>query len=145
LFEAHLAGRSSAWYWQEVLMAIVRANDRPIIAAVQAVLIFPAALFMAALVVRNLQLEPAQSIVMWYSGARMTWKLWVLLLALPFAVFITGCATLRRGWDGDLELPHGALQPLAVIRAHPATLVVAATTLTAAGILAIVVLHMLAN
>jgi hypothetical protein len=61
------------------------------------------------------------------------WTLWVLLLALPFTVLVTGCATLRYNWNR--ELPHTARQLLAV----------AATTLAAGGILAIVVLHMLAN
>ena len=121
----------------------------PVIAVLELVLIFPAMLFMTALMVRNLrplQYEPAhtaQRIVIWYSGH--AWTLWVLLLALPFAVLVTGCATLLRDWNRDVELPSSARQSLAVIRAHPATLFVAATTLTAAGILVIVVLHMLAN
>jgi hypothetical protein len=120
-----------------------------IIAAMELALIFPAALFMTALVVRNLnslQYEPAhtaQQLVMWYAG-RM-WTLWVLLLALPFAVLVTGCATLRNRWNRDLELSRTVRQSLALIRAHLATLLVAATTLAAGGILAIVVLHMLAN
>ena len=118
-----------------------------IIAAMELALIFPAALFMTALVVRNLSPLPyesahtAQQLVMWYAG-RM-WTLWVLLLALPFTVLVTGCATLRYNWNR--ELPHTARQLLAAIRAHLATLFVAATTLAAGGILAIVVLHMLAN
>jgi hypothetical protein len=104
---------------------------------------------MTALVVRNLgplQYEPvhtAQRIVMWYSGHM--WTLWVLLLALPFAGLVTGCATLLREWNRDLELPNTPRQSLAVLRTHPAPLFVAATTLTAAAILVIVVLHMLAN
>ncbi len=120
-----------------------------IIAAIQLVLIFPAALFMTALVVRSvqpLQYEPAhsaQQLVMWYAG-RM-WTLWVLLLALPLAVLVTGCATLLRNWNRDTALMQTVRQSLAEIRAHVATLFVAATTLAAAGILAIVVLHMLAN
>jgi hypothetical protein len=111
------------------------------IAALELVLICPAALFMTALVVRNLQplqSEPAhtaQQLVMWYAG-RM-WTLWVLLLVLPFTVLVTGCATLLRSWNQDTELPH-------TVRYLP-NLFVAATTLTAGGILAIVVLHMLAN
>ena len=120
-----------------------------VIAALELMLIFPAALFMTALVVRRLrplQYEPAhtaQRIVMWYSG--QMWTLWVLLLALPCAVLVTGCATLLRGWNRDAELRNPApLSPFA-IRAHPATLFIAATTLAAAGILAIVVLHMAAN
>ena len=119
------------------------------IAATELLLIFPAALFMTALFVRNLQplqYEPArtaQRIVMWYAGRQ--WTLWVLLIALPFAVLVTGCATLLPGWNGDVELPHDARQTLAAIRAHPTTLFVAAATLTAGGVLVIVVLHMLAN
>jgi hypothetical protein len=103
---------------------------------------------MTALVVRNLrplQYEPAhtaQRIVMWYSG--QMWTLWVLLLALPFTMLVTGCATLLRGRNRDLELPNTPHRSLAVFRT-PATLFVAATTLAAAAILVIVVLHMLAN
>jgi hypothetical protein len=120
-----------------------------IIAVTQLVLLFPAALFMAALVLRSLQplqYEPAhsaQQLVMWYV-ARI-WTLWVLLLALPLAVLVTGCATLLGSWNRDTALMQTVRQSLAEIRAHVATLFVAATTLAAAGILAIVVLHMLAN
>jgi hypothetical protein len=118
-------------------------------AALELLLIFAAALFMTALVVRNLRplaYEPAhtaQWIVMWHSG-RM-WTLWVLLLALPFAALVTGCVTLLGGWNRAVESPNTARQSLAVFRANPATLTVAATTLTAAFILVIVVLYILAN
>jgi len=44
-----------------------------------------------------------------------------------------------------MEPRHAATQRLAAIRADPAMRFVAGTTLTPAGILAIVVLHMLAN
>lgn len=96
-------------------------------AATQLALIFPAALFMTAVLVgagdapQYELARVAQRIVMWYS-ARI-WTLWLLLLALP----------------------HGVRQSLATIPAPVATLFVAGTTLTSAGILAIVVLHMLAN
>jgi hypothetical protein len=113
-------------------------------AALDLVLIVPAALFMTALVMRNLPLQEvanaAQRIVMWYS--EKMWTLWVLLLALPFTVLITGCMTLFRD---RIEMPHAAGQPLGLIRAEPVSLFVAAQTLGAAGILAIVVLHMMAN
>lgn len=121
---------------------------RPVIVA-QLLLIFPSVLFMGALVVRELQPlqnEPAhtaQQLVMWYA-ARM-WTLWVLLIALPFAVLVTGCVTLARNWRDDMKLPQAAQQTLAAIRADPAILLVAATTLTAGAILAIVALHMAAN
>jgi len=101
---------------------------------------------MTALFVRNLNPLPyepayaAQRLVMWYSE-RM-WTLWVLLLALPFIVLVTGCATLRDTWIRHVE---SARQSLALIHAHFATLCVAATTLAAGGILAIVALQMLLN
>jgi hypothetical protein len=118
-------------------------------AALELLLLFPAALFLIAIVVRNLQplqYEPAhtaQRIVLWYS-ARI-WTLWVLLLALPFAVLVTGSATVLSDWNRDTELAKFTKQSSAVVRAHMATLLVAVTTLAAAGILVIVVLHMLAN
>ncbi|HUK29583.1 MAG TPA: hypothetical protein VLV89_00615 [Candidatus Acidoferrum sp.] len=120
-----------------------------LIAALGLTLIFPAALFMAALVVRNFNSLPfnsaefAQRIVMSYAGK--VWTLWVLLIAMPFAAFITGTAALLGDWGGDVELRNAARQSFSVIRAHPARLIVAITTVMAAGILAIVAVHLLAN
>jgi hypothetical protein len=110
------------------------------IATTELLLILPATLFMTALVVRTLQPlqnEPARTaerIVMWY--AERQWTLWILLIALPLAVLVTGCAALMR---------NNARETLAAIRAHPAALLIAAATLTAGVFLVIVVLHMLAN
>jgi hypothetical protein len=120
-----------------------------IIAAMQLVLIVPAALFMTAVLVGTGDAPKydlarvAQRIVIWYSG-RM-WTLWLLLLALPCAVLIAGCATLLAAWNHDNEVPHSARQSLAAIQAPLATLGVAGTTLASAAILGIVVLHMLAH
>jgi hypothetical protein len=120
-----------------------------IIAVMELVLIFPAVLFMTALVLRNLQplqYEPARSaqqLVMWYAG-RM-WTLWILLLGLPFSVLVSGCAELLRSWKRDSVLPLTSWKSLAMLRTHLATLFIAATTLIAGVILAIVVLHVLAN
>jgi hypothetical protein len=120
-----------------------------IIVVLEVVLILPAALFMTALALRNLQppqyesAHIAQKLVMWYAG-RM-WTLWVLLLGLPFTVLVNGCAALLRSWNRDIVLPLTARQLLAMVRAHLATLFIAATTLIAGVILAIVVLHVLAN
>jgi hypothetical protein len=115
----------------------------------QLVLIVPAALFMTAVLV-NAGDAPkydlarlAQRIVIWYSG-RM-WTLWLLLLALPFIVLIAGCATLVATWKHDVEVLHSSRRSLAAIQAPLATLGVVGTTLASAGILAIVMLHMLAN
>jgi hypothetical protein len=119
------------------------------IAVTQLLLIFPSALFMTALLLRDLQplqFEPAhtaQQIVMWYS-ARL-WTLWVLLIALPVVVVVTGCATVFRNWNNDVGLRKAARQMLAAPRAHLATLIVAALTLAAGGVLAVVAVHMAAN
>jgi hypothetical protein len=127
----------------------MNVTKRAVIVA-QLLLIFPSVLFMGALVARelqpSLQNEPAhtaQQIVMWYA-VRM-WTLWVLLVALPFAVLVTGCVTLARNWRDDMKLPQAAQQTLAAIHADRAMLFVAAMTLTAGAILAIVILHMAAN
>ena len=120
-----------------------------IVAVLQLLLILPPVLFMTSLILRSLQplqYEPAhsaQQVVMWYA-ARM-WSLWILLLALPTTVLVAGCATLPRNWKRDAALPSAARQLLAVIRTQFAMLVVAVATLTAGGILAIVILHMLAD
>ena len=120
------------------------------IAATELLLVFPATLFMAALFVRNvqpLQYEPAhtaQRIVMWYA-ARPHIGLWVLLIALPFVVLVTGCGTLLRSWSDEVQLRQAALQTLAAIRAHLAALMVAGATVTAGGVLAIVALHVLTD
>jgi len=120
------------------------------IAAAELLLIFPAVLFMAALFMRNvqpLQYEPAhtaQRIVDWYA-ARAHLGLWIFLMALPLMVFATGCVTLVRDWSADPELRRATRQMVFVVRAHLTTLFVAAATLTAGGILAIVALHVLTD
>ncbi|HUA93798.1 MAG TPA: hypothetical protein VL991_14590 [Terracidiphilus sp.] len=120
------------------------------IAAAELLLIFPAVLFMAALFMRNvqpLQYEPAhtaQRIVDWYA-ARAHLGLWIFLMALPLMVFATGCVTLVRNWSADPELRRATRQMVFVVRAHLTTLFVAAATLTAGGILAIVALHVLTD
>jgi hypothetical protein len=120
-----------------------------VIAVMELVLIFPAVLFMTVLVLRNfqpLQYEPARSaqqLVMWYAG-RM-WTLWFLLLGLPLIVLVSGSAELLRSYNRDIILPLTSQKSLAMVCAHLSSLFIAATTLMAAVILAIVVLHVLAN
>ena len=120
------------------------------IATTEMLLVLPGALFMLALFLRNvqpLQYEPAHTaaqIVAWYA-ARPRIGLWVLLMALPFTVLITGCTTLFRRWTNDLELRQAAQHTLVVLRAQFATVIVAAATLISGGILAIVALHVLTD
>ena len=121
------------------------------IAAAELLLIFPAALFMTALFVRNLQpqqYEPArtaQRIVTWFVTRPVHFGLWVLLGALPLAVLAIGCATLLRSWTSDAELRQAARQTLAAVRSHLATFLIAAATLAAGAILTIVALHVLTD
>ena len=118
-----------------------------IIACLQPVLIFPAALFMASLVVRNFgppQYEPAhtaQQIVMWYAGR--LWTLWVLLFALPCMALVCGCTVLRTR-NPDTDQP--TMQPSrASIRPRWLVPFVFVTTAASAGILAIVVCHVITH
>jgi hypothetical protein len=120
------------------------------IAATELLLIFPAALFMAALFVRNLQpaqYEPARTahrLVDWFS-ARPHLGLDLFLIALPFAAFVIGGITVLRGWRSDARLRQAALETLAAVRAHLAMLLITAATLAAGGILGIVALHMITD
>jgi hypothetical protein len=119
------------------------------VAVMQLALICPAGLFLTAVLVGtgdppqyDLALV-AHRIGTWYTAR--TWTLPTLLLALPFAALGAGGATLLRSWRGDTALPRTARPSLATIPAPIATLFVAGLTFTSAGILAVVVLHMLAN
>jgi hypothetical protein len=130
----------------KVLMKLLKYS----IATTEMLLICPAALFMAALFLRNVQpqqYEPAhtaQQIVTWYAG-RPRIGLWGFLIALPLTVLATGCATLVRRWSDEVELRQAARQTLTALRAHLATLMVAVATLTAGGVLAIVALHVVTD
>jgi len=120
------------------------------IAATELLLILPAALFMTALFMRNLQppeYEPAHTarqIVTWFA-VRPRIGLWGLLIALPLAVLVTGCATLVDRWSDEPDLRQATRQTLALLGAHLPTLLVAGATLAAGGVLAIVALHLLAD
>lgn len=118
---------------------------RRTLAATELLLVAPAALFMTALFVRNLQPlpnEPAQSaqrLVAWFAGR--VWTLWLLLGALPLIVLGTGTAAIVRSWRSDAALRRAAADTRAALRAHAATVLVAIATLAAAGVLAAVALH----
>ena len=121
------------------------------VATTELLFVSPAALFIAALFARSIQsreLEPdhsANQVVMWYVGLGPTVGLWGLLIALPLTVLCLGGATLLQGWATDADLRHGMQQTLRTLHQHMAIAVVTAATLMAAGILVIVVMHMLTN
>lgn len=118
------------------------------LAVTELLLVFPAVLFMAALFVRNLQpqqYEPAHSaqrIVDWYAASPHV-GLWLLLIALPLAVLLIGSLTVRRAWKTDASLRQSAQQLACIVRTHVATALVTLASLAAAGILAIVALHLM--
>ena len=120
------------------------------IAAVELILVFPAALFMTALFVRNIQPDPyepartARRVVEWFS-ARQFVGLDIFLVAMPLAAFVIGCAVVLRSWRNDAELRKATLQTFAVVRAHMAALVIAGATLIAGGVLAIVAVHVVTD
>ena len=125
-------------------------NFRRFLAAFEIMLIFPAALFMTALLLRSIQpvqFQPArtaQQVVDWYA-ARPHVGLWLLLIALPLLVAATGLAWLTRTWQRDQAFRDSAATLLTIVRSQASALTVAATTSVAAMILAIVAFHMLTN
>jgi hypothetical protein len=124
--------------------------SKPLTAATELLLVFPAALFITALFVRDLQplqYEPArtaQRIVDWCAASPHV-GLWLLLIALPLIVFAGGYVWLLGSWKTEAELRDAGRQTVASVRAHVATVVVAIATLAAGGILAIVALHLIAD
>ena len=116
-----------------------------LVASLQVALIFPAILVLvgAGAPPQYDLARVAHGIVGWYA-ARM-WTLWLLLLILPLAVLAAGCVALLGSWNRGVELPIARRRAVALLPAPVATFFVAGTTFTSAGILAIVVLHMLAN
>ena len=117
------------------------------LAAAHLLLISPAVFFLVAVIVQRLQpLQPAhtaQHIVMWY--AERMWTLWILLLALPLAVLVSGCISWLQDSSGSVQVASLARRALAALHPAGARTSIAVTTATAAVIVGIVILHMLAN
>ncbi|HEV2327089.1 MAG TPA: hypothetical protein VGS10_24330 [Terracidiphilus sp.] len=120
------------------------------LATLEVMLIFPAALFMTALFVRNVQpqqFEPAhtaQRIVDWYA-ARTHLGLWVFLIGFPLAVLAIGCVSLLRNWRSDPALRQAAFECAGMLRRYFAVAVIALATAVSAAILVIVALHLIAG
>jgi hypothetical protein len=120
------------------------------LAAVEMLLVFPAVLFMTSLFVRNIQpqqYEPAhtaQQIVDWYA-ARPILGLGIILIALPLTVLVTGGGVLWRNWSHEAGVREAARQTMSMLRVHLGTFLIACATVAAAGVLAIVALHLAAD
>jgi hypothetical protein len=117
------------------------------LAAAHLLLISPAVLFVVAVIVQRLQpLQPArtaQHVVMWY--AERMWTLWILLLALPLSVLISGCISLLQDSRGNAQAATLARRALTALHPAGARTSIAVTTATATVIVGVVILHMLAN
>jgi hypothetical protein len=120
------------------------------LAALELLLVFPAVLFLTSLVVRSLQpqqYEPAhtaQSVVDWYA-THTPIGLFVFMITMPLVALGIGSLILVKQWRRNQTMRTATLEAIAIVRTHAATLLIAATTVTATGILAIVALHMLAD
>ena len=120
------------------------------VAALELLFVFPAVLFMTALFTRNiqpLQYEPAHSAqrIVDYYAASPHIGLWVLLIALPFAVVVIGSATLIREWHRNQELRVATLKVIGFVRSQAPSILIAGASTMALGILVIVALHVLTN
>ena len=122
---------------------------RPL-AAAELLLVAPAALFMTALFVRNLQpqqYEPAHTaariVALYASSTRI--GLWLLMIALPLTVLILGSIVLVRTWRADSALRQAADQAIDALRAHLAAFFIACATGSAFVILSIVALHLITD
>jgi hypothetical protein len=116
---------------------------KPTVAIFELLLVFPAALFMLALFLREVQpLAQTGRLVDWFSH-HVVLGLYLFLVAMPLTAFVAGSAILLRAWRSDLEFRQAALQMLDTARAHAAPLLIAGTTLLAGSILAIVAMHLL--
>lgn len=113
------------------------------IAVVELLLVCPAALFMIALFLREVQpLMQTGRLVEWFSH-HVVLGLYVFLVAMPLTAFGVGCATVLRSWRSDVDFRRATLEVLATVRGQGAPLLIAGATLLAGGILAIVAMHMI--
>ncbi|HTY50617.1 MAG TPA: hypothetical protein VMB48_13090 [Steroidobacteraceae bacterium] len=112
------------------------------LAAVEVLLVSPAALFMASVFLKPVQpLLDTWQIVEWYARHRVL-GLYMFLVAMPLAAFLIGATSVLRSWQGDAELRQAVYAVYGVLRAHAAQALIACATVIAGGMLAIVTLHM---
>jgi len=113
------------------------------IAIVELILIFPAALFMTALFLREVQpLAHTGRLVDWFSH-HVVIGLYVFLVAMPLAAFVSGGALVLSSWRNNAEFRRATQEMVTIVRKHLASLLIAGATLMAAGILAIVAMHLI--
>jgi hypothetical protein len=122
---------------------VIMKTIRPIVAIIESLLVFPAALFMIALFLREVQpLAQTGRLVDWFSH-HVVLGLYVFLVAMPVAALILGSALVLHTWRGDAEFRRATLEIFNTARAHAASLLIVGATLMAGSILAIVAMHMI--
>ncbi len=111
-----------------------------LIAALEVILIFPAALFLIAVVARHIELigTPAREIALWY--AYRFWTLWVFMITLPLVALLVGSVTLlMNGMREERQLRWASFVSPTYV------LIIAVSTLATVAILVVVAVHMAAN
>ncbi len=124
---------------------VERLDSRTFVAVSEFILLFPAALFLLAVIARYLQpiAYPAQQIVTWYSD-RM-WTLWLLLIALPLIALFSGSFVLLNNQQSNSGNSWSTILLGSEATNHLSSRIIAVETITACVFLTVVVLHMLAN
>ena len=142
------AGPAQLWHSPSALLykpAMGFTND--VIAVCALALLFPAGLFIAALVLRQTRSlggapRTAERIVLWY-GAHPQLALWGLLLLCPFWALVLGGAALLRTWDENAELRSFTWRALAEIPEHWPAMSIGVATLLAFAVLVTMTAHLM--
>ncbi len=113
------------------------------IAITELLFIVPAALFMIALFMREVQpLMQTGYLIDWFSQHTF-FGLYIFLIAFPVSALIIGGISLFRIWQNDTELRQTALKLFSTLKANLAMLLISMVTLISVIILIIVALHMI--
>ena len=113
------------------------------LAAIELLLLLPAIVFFGALFLRAVQpVIGTGRVVSWYAH-HVVLGLYVALVAMPVAALITGSAVMWRSWRIEGEFRRRALQVFTAVRGNVESLLIAASTLMAGAILALVAMHLI--
>lgn len=122
----------------------MRADSRAM-AAIELLCVAPAALFLGALFLREVQpLLGTGRLVDWFAQ-HVVLGLYVCLVALPSAALVMGLTVMLRSWRRDPGFRRRAMRLFATVRGSLACLLVTVSTLVAGGILAVVAMHLISE
>jgi hypothetical protein len=119
----------------------------PVFAALEWLLMLPAAVFLSAAAFRGLQPvqhEPARTcaaIVAWTVAHVSRLGAAILFLGMPGVVVLAGGGTLLRIWRADATLRQDSAMTFAILRRHLTVGLLTAAVLLAGAVLAAVVVH----